>query len=410
MKNEVIRYRRTFATLFIMGISVTILSRCSNGNQTKKDAVVSYEQFAGSDKCAGCHKEIYEKHLKTAHYLTSDIATEKSVSGSFKEGLNSFAFNGDHQVKMESRDSGLFQVEYMEGVEKKARKFDIAVGSGTKGQTYLYWWKDTLFQLPITYFTPVHNWTNSPGYPNRVMFGRPVTSRCLECHATYAKTTSSPDAKVDEFDRAKTIFRVGCEKCHGPAMEHVQYQTAHPEDKKAKYIINPAHFTRQQNLDLCALCHGGRLTKTKPSFSFQAGDKLEDYFEPAPDNSAADIDVHGNQYGLLKASKCFSLSQMTCSSCHNVHENQQKQLSVFSQKCMNCHNENHGKECKMKASIGPNITQNCIDCHMPVQSSGAIQVLLQGDNVPTPASMRSHYIKVYPEETKRYLDSLKKHQ
>ena len=65
---------------------------------------------------------------------------------------------------MEDRDSGLFQAEYYHGVQKAAHRFDIVVGSGTRGQTYLYWQGNQLYQLPVSYFTPAHTWSNSPGY------------------------------------------------------------------------------------------------------------------------------------------------------------------------------------------------------------------------------------------------------
>ena len=55
---------------------------------------------------------------------------------------------------------------------------------------------------------------------------------------------------------------VDCEKCHGPAARHVEFQTQNPKETIAKFIINPAGFSRQQSLDMCALCHGGRLQKT----------------------------------------------------------------------------------------------------------------------------------------------------
>jgi len=61
----------------------------------------------------------------------------------------------------------------------------------------------------------------------------------------------------------------------------------------------------------------------------------------------------------------------------------------------------------MTAAIGPVITQNCIDCHMPKKSSHAVAVFLQGADVPTPALMRTHYITIYPEETKKVMDKLK---
>jgi hypothetical protein len=201
---------------------------------------------------------------------------------------------------------------------------------------------------------------------------------------------------------------VNCEKCHGPAARHVQFQLDNPGMKQSKFIVNPASLSRQQNLDLCALCHGGRLTKTKPSFEFEVGDTLSNYF--AVSSAAADatsIDVHGNQLGLLAASKCFTMSQLTCNTCHNTHENESGKIEIFSQRCISCHSEGHGESCKMTASIGPVITQDCIDCHMPKQPSHAIAVYLQGAATPTAALIRTHYIKVYPEETNKVLALLK---
>jgi hypothetical protein len=32
-------------------------------------------------------------------------------------------------------------------------RFDYVIGSGGKGQTYLYWKGDLLFQLPVSYWT-----------------------------------------------------------------------------------------------------------------------------------------------------------------------------------------------------------------------------------------------------------------
>jgi hypothetical protein len=136
------------------------------------------------------------------------------------------------------------------------------------------------------------------------------------------------------------------------------------------------------------------LAKTQPSFSFQAGDSLSAFFTvpPGPPDANA-IDVHGNQYGLLAVSKCFQGSQMTCLTCHDPHKNEEGMLAAFSAKCMNCHKNPQHKE--------KYTTSNCIDCHMPEQTSKAIMVLLQGESVPTPASMRTHYITVYPEQTKK---------
>jgi cytochrome c554/c'-like protein len=342
--------------------------------------------------------------------LTSAPSNEKNILGSFEAGENVFAFDPFTDVRMEKRDSGFYQVEYNNGKEIRQGRFDVVVGSGRKGQSYLSWINNRLVQLPITYFSPEKQWSNSPGYPpHTVAFYRPITSRCLECHSTYFEKTSDPSAKLETFDHHNIIYAVDCEKCHGPAAEHVKFHSENPSVKGAKFIVNPGKLSRERLLDLCALCHGGPLTKTKPSFQFQAGDTLSNYFSlQAVVQNADNIDVHGNQQGLLSLSKCFVLGKVTCISCHNVHENENGKIEIFSQRCVNCHSEGHEKICKMTNQIGPSITQNCIDCHMPKQLSHAVAVYLQGADAPTPALMRTHYIKTYANETQKILNLLKK--
>jgi hypothetical protein len=101
------------------------------------------------------------------------------------------------------------------------------------------------------------------------------------------------------------------------------------------------------------------------------------------------------------------MSKMTCTSCHDAHQYEQKKLELFSQRCINCHNSQHKNVCKMADTLGSLITKNCIDCHMPKQPSMAIAVLLQGKDVPSAAMMRTHFITVYPDEIKKFINNLK---
>jgi hypothetical protein len=355
---------------------------------------IKFEDFAGSASCAGCHKDIYNTHIKTAHFLTSAEASDVSVKGSFDSGINQYAFNRSVVVKMEKRNDGYYQVEYFRDTVKKERRMDIAVGSGTMGQSSLNWQNNHLFQLPITYFSAAKSWSNSPGFPDRVVFNRVITSRCLECHTTFAKVQSEPHKEPEEFDRNKFIYGIDCEKCHGAAAEHVKFQTEHPGDTIAKFIINPANFNRQQKLDLCAMCHGGRLQKLKPSFSYVPGEKLSDYFlvDTFPPRTDV-IDVHGNQYGLLRASKCFKMSDMTCNTCHNPHENDRGKLALYSEKCVSCHGDINAIGGATHRRLGMQVKTNCVDCHMPLQDSKAISVFLEGEAKTTAAKIRSHYIR-----------------
>jgi len=57
----------------------------------------------------------------------------------------------------------------------------------------------------------------------------------------------------------------------------------------------------------------------------------------------------------------------------------------------------------MTTKMGNRINENCTGCHMPQLPSKAIAVLLQGSDTVTPATMHTHLIKNYPDETKKIL-------
>jgi hypothetical protein len=410
MNNRIIPRNLALATSLIC-LSIAFFSRCIHEQSKAKEttAPIQYEDFAGSESCKNCHKNIFESHIRTPHFFASHSATPDAIKGSFAEGENVFLFSRELMIKMEKRSDSFYQALYLDGIKRNSKRFDIVFGSGTKGQTYASWDSNKLFQLPITYFTQANQWCNSPGYPGVPKFNRPITSRCLECHSTFFQKISANDVEPEEFDSKEIVYGVSCERCHGAAAKHVRYHTQNPHDTIGKFIINTAKLSRQQNLDLCILCHGGRLQKVKPSFSFKAGDKISDYFKiDTAGKYVPSIDVHGNQFGLLASSKCFIRSQLTCLSCHNPHDKERQNIALFSQRCMNCHSEAHDNFCKVNVDKSIDIKTNCIDCHMPKERSMAIAVLLQGDEVPTAALLRSHFISIYPDETKKFLEQAKK--
>lgn len=383
----------------ILGIT-TILSQCVQKQADNKSSPIIHpngQAFAGSLTCQKCHANVYDSFVHTAHYLTSRPASKEYVKGSFQENENVYSFPNS-KVVMEAVGDDLYQVSFKEGKREMQHRIDVVVGSGRKGQTYLYWRRNELFQLPISWYVTGHEWMNSPGFPDSVKFDRLIPGRCLECHSTIFKTIYLP-GQPDIFDREKIIYGVDCERCHGPAAAHVNFHSAYPQEKTARYIINAAHLSRQQQLEACALCHSGMGESARPSFSFLPGDTLSHFFLPGSTRDTANFDVHGNQYGLLTASKCFRMSKMTCSSCHNTHTTERNDLKLFSQRCMNCHSTSAGNFCKMAPEIGPSIVNNCIDCHMPLKPSQALTFRVSGKKDQIADSVRTHLIAIYNTKT-----------
>jgi hypothetical protein len=364
-------------------------------------AVASGPAPAGSASCVSCHREICSSHQATAHYLSSSPAAAGLIKGSFRSGRNRIVYNEHMEVRLEKKGDRFFQTAYFNGTLYESESFDVVIGSGRKGQSFLYWDSVRLFQLPVSYYKPADSWCNSPGYPtNIVYFNKQVTGECMECHATSARLLPLENG----FDKNSIVYGIDCERCHGPGDAHVAWHTAHPGEKEGREIISTRHLGRQQRLDACALCHSGFRKEVQPAFSFRVGDDLEkfstsDYIV----DSAGTLDVHGNQYGLLTTSKCFrGAAEMDCSSCHNVHRDEFGQEALFSQRCMSCHAPagsagqgalRHG--CSFAALKELKLENNCIDCHMPALPSQKILLQLTGSSRPVHDLVRTHHIGIY---------------
>jgi hypothetical protein len=367
------------------------------------------KKFAGSAACAGCHKDIYESHIKTAHYLDSRPAGEEFIKGNFSPGKNKFVYNKWMEVVLERKKDRFFQTAFINGTEFQSQPFDIVIGSGRKGQTYLYWNDDKLYQLPVSYYTPLNSWCNSPGYStNYIRFDRIIPAQCFECHGTYIKVLEDKD-NISTYDKSQIMYGIDCERCHGPSADHVAFHKEYPQEKTGKHTINISQLTRQQKLDACALCHSGFRQPIQPAFSFQTGDKLDDYSIAgySPD-SVSTLDVHGNQYGLLTASKCFKMSiQMDCSSCHDPHVNEVNSPKIFSQRCMSCHNDTKHTTLALTSDQKLLLNENCIDCHMPMLPSQKIVLTVANSEKIVPDTIRTHRIDIYAEHTKEFMKKIK---
>jgi Cytochrome c554 and c-prime len=360
--------------------------------------------YAGDAACAQCHQKESESYALTPHALDSAPATARSIIGTFTPGKNVLnTGNPDLIVNMVAAPDGFYQsaVNLAHPDSHLAERFDIVIGSGRHGQSYLYWDGDELYELPASYWTWDHEWVISPGFPaGQVHFDRAVVPRCLECHASYFKWLNPP---ANRFAKDSLVLGINCERCHGPGAEHVARErsaTPPPAGSREEAIVNPARLTRERQLGLCSLCHAGAVEPIRPPMTFVAGDNVRDYLAIQPALPGAPVDVHGNQVGALEESKCFDSGRMTCSTCHNVHEKQEN-VDAFSRHCLTCHEV---KACGMYRTLGQAIRTKCVDCHMPLQQSAKITSDAAGHKLH--ALLRAHEITIYRDASERVEQSM----
>lgn len=365
------------------------------GTSVNESGPSSRNEFLGDTACRECHPAIGDTYARTAHHLTSQLPSKDSILGKFAAGQNVLK-TGDPDLyfRMDARESGFYETALFwqpPDQETRSERIDIVTGSGHKGQTYLYWKGHQLFQLPVSYWTDLHAWINSPGYVEGLAnFDRPILPRCLACHATYFQSIPSEKAE-NYYEKTGFVLGISCERCHGPGRAHAEYArsklaaVASATDPMVKLMSLP----RDRQIDVCAQCHGGIGEAIAPAFSYVPGKQLENYvILPRPDAEER-VDVHGNQVILMQRSRCYQNSQMTCTTCHDVHAPERAAAS-YSEKCLQCHQD---RDCGEFAKLGAKIRDNCIDCHMPVQDSNLIVSDLNGQQVK--ARIRNHWIKVY---------------
>ena len=380
----------------LLFLLLLVLARSLQSQQRLATAYVSNPSgYVGDQACRSCHQQETNTYFETAHHLTSQMPSEHSILGKFSAGENILTTSNPalHYEMTESKE-GYFEtaVGELSPFRKITRteRIDIVVGSGRKGQTYLFWRNNELFELPVSYWTELDSWIISPGYHDDAPdFHRGVVPRCLECHAGRFEALQESD---NSYDSTSLVLGITCERCHGPGGEHVLLRlsktAAIPQAQDP--IVNPASLSRDRQVDICASCHSGQGHPLAPALSFIPGKALQDYVR-IPYQADAPIDVHGNQTQLLARSRCFRGSAMTCTTCHDVHK-RRRDASSFSPQCLTCHKV---KDCGKFKELGAKINNNCVDCHMPVEVSNVIVSDTNGRTVK--ARVRNHQIRVYPE-------------
>jgi hypothetical protein len=398
------QYLKIMIVISMLMALTVFFSKCINGNSFVSNDPRG-DQYANAGSCGSCHRDVSGSYAHSNHYRTSSPVDDLRLKELIASSKDPIYFGDSSYVSIEESNGALFQSDFSNGRKTVSGKFDIAIGSGEKAQTYGYWKENKLYQLPLTWFMSIKTWANSPGFTfTHARFGRIIESRCFECHASYiarAYEQASPVTVNETLDKNTLVYGIDCQRCHGPALAHVKFQEEHPDIKTSRYILSIRSLTRQQQLDLCAVCHSGNdQTPERSLFAFAPGDTLSHFYFPVFGADNGEPDVHGKQMQLLRSSKCFSSTTMTCTTCHAAHASEENRMAAFISKCMDCHQRSaHAaavlKDNEQKKRDFNLVGTNCIDCHMPLQASKAILFNNGGQLKNIPYFIRTHKIGIY---------------
>ncbi|HZR57752.1 MAG TPA: tetratricopeptide repeat protein [Terriglobales bacterium] len=310
--------------------------------------------YVGNQACAACHTSIYNSYAKTSMAHASGPAIDNFTPADFvhqKSGVHFRIYTDDGRVWLS------FERLNDPSVRGK-RQLLYSIGSGRRGQSYLFVLDGFLFESPVNWYTNRHVWDMAPAYGNatQIPMSLPAFASCLHCHVSGMQ----PPVHGTENRYPTPPFSysgVTCERCHGPGAAHV----------KGGAIVNPAKLDPAKRDAVCIQCHlegKAAIERTgRHIYDFQPGQQLSDYisyFVFAGDQHSGIGAV--SQFEALAQSACKKKSgnAMSCTSCHDPHSEPSaaERVSYYRQKCLACHGEKFGTAHHSKQP-------DCTACHMP---------------------------------------------
>ena len=350
----------------------------------------SSPDYIGSKACASCHSSQYQDWLSSQHSTALQSAGTESVKGDFNDSR--FEYNGVVSRFFKDREQFLVRTDGPDG-KLASYKVKYTIGDYPLQQYLIESGGGRLQTLGIAWDTrPVtqggQRWFHL--YPEeRVDFNSPfhwtapqqnANLNCIECHTTNYK--KNYDAQAKTYNSQWSENGAGCESCHGPARQHLNWASAIPGKYSNKgfrvdladsnrwhfpdgaKIAKPLTSNPQQQVDTCSSCHSRR---QQISATVDVSKPFTDNFMPAllrevlyEDDGQISEEVF--VYGSFKQSKMFQAG-VTCSNCHNPHSNQLK--APPAQVCAQCHLPSEFDTPKHTFHPQQSAGSQCINCHMP---------------------------------------------
>ncbi|MBT9330820.1 tetratricopeptide repeat protein [Paracidobacterium acidisoli] len=347
--------------------------------------------------CARCHGDVVATYSKTGMGRSFSHPSSQTMQGDFTTHNTLCNQASGLCYTMFERDGQYYERRYEIGFDGHPaniveERVDYIIGSGNHARTFLH--RNTagnLIELPVSWYSEKSGyWAMSPGYDraDQEDFRRAIPQECMFCHNAYPAAGETPA----QIDGEKAVFGphlpegIDCQRCHGPGAAHVAAADS-PDSTLAKIraaIVNPAHLSRDRQLEVCMQCHLETSSRNMPNelrlfgrsvFSYRPGQPLSDYklyFHQVPSSKSGEVFEIAHQAYRLRMSACFRNSQMTCLTCHNPHNvtHGEEAAEHYQKICLGCH-QNVAHKVSLPAA------SHCVDCHMPKRrTEDAVHVVM----------------------------------
>jgi hypothetical protein len=354
--------------------------------------------YTGDAVCAQCHPahaESFRQHPMGRSLVAVSHSPPLERYG--PEANNGFERLGFRFVVERPGERMVHRAQRLDGgghvLAEAVTEVTYAVGSGTRGRSYLIERDGYLFQSPISWFSEKDAWDLSPGFEAIYPPDRMIEPACLFCHANRAEAV--PHSRNHY---RQPIFRgeaIGCERCHGPGQLHVasRERGEMPTGTLDDTIVNPRHLEPALREAVCQQCHLQGIMRV-----LHQGRDVFDYRPGLPLHAFSSVFVRKpefqddrravGQVEQMYQSRCFQASagKMGCISCHDPHVLPEAgtKVAYFRGRCLSCHRETGLEGGGGAAALAGGCALSpaerswqdkegsCIACHMPRMLSSNI--------------------------------------
>jgi tetratricopeptide (TPR) repeat protein len=336
-----------------------------------EDEEQAFARYAGSASCRECHEEAYDLWRTSNHGMAERLPVSHLEDPAFVPA-RSFE-HGTQQTEV--RQAGETYQVLTPGLDGTNGPFvvDRVIGNNPLIQ-YLTPFPGGRWQTLEASWDPLSNeWFNVYGEEDRRpgewghWSGRGMTwnTMCAACHNTRLRKNYDP--ATDAYHTTMAEMTVGCEACHGPMKDHVDWQKKYG-DKVSDPTLQ--RLTREQMFDTCASCHSRRMELTG---DFVPGDRYHDQFLLSivdetdtwyPDGQNWDEDY---EYTAFLGSRMHHKG-VRCVDCHDFHSAKVRLPGNWM--CLSCHAVGTTNAIEIDpvqhSFHSPTNSGNlCTGCHMP---------------------------------------------
>ncbi|HUR53213.1 MAG TPA: tetratricopeptide repeat protein [Gemmataceae bacterium] len=332
-------------------------------------------RYLGDASCAGCHGDIDKKYHAHPMGRSAALVARASPLETYAPGPHNPFTVGPLALRAEKTPDKVLHHVAAKGLADYTVTADIAIGSGTRGRSYLSVEDGSVWQSPVSWFSPDARWNLSPGFDMGTGGRRAIVPECLFCHVDRVERVAG---SVNRYREPLLVGQaaISCERCHGPGELHVAERAGPKPPGIDTSIVNPKHLPADLRQSVCAQCHlqgqervarrGRDLSEFRPGLPL---DLFVTTFVKHPDLADAHRSV--GQFEQIERSRCNTGGKLLCTSCHDPHEKPApaNRDAYFRQRCLTCH---ESKGCSLPQPERAAKNDSCVACHMPRFESSSI--------------------------------------